>query len=49
LDFVFFVDDIIMGVCLCIFGWRHRALDANTKNHFWHEYLLETRLSYESL
>jgi len=34
LDFCFFVDDVIIGVGFAVFGWCHRALDADPTSRF---------------
>ena len=43
-SFAFFVDDVIIGVGLRIFGQGHRALGANPTSHFLAKFYLECRV-----
>jgi len=47
--FWFFVNDVIIGVSLRIFGRGHRAIGAKPTSHFLTQMFLETRLQSESL
>jgi len=41
----FFLGDIIMEACFCLFYQVHLALGTNPTSHFWLHLFLETRLS----
>jgi len=47
--FCFFVDDVIKGKGLRNLGQLQRALGANATRHLWLKFLLDTKVSYESL